>query len=85
MKAVLDPNILVSAVISPLGVHTQVLGAWSDEHFELVISQAVLDELPEVLARPRSGARSPSSTSTDWKLSPSSSRIRTRCRSRRAT
>jgi putative PIN family toxin of toxin-antitoxin system len=52
VKAVLDPNILVSALISPLGVPARVLGAWSNEYFELVISQAVLDELREVLARP---------------------------------
>lgn len=52
MKAVLDPNVLVSAAISPHGVPAQIVGAWSDERFELVISQAVLEELREVLLRP---------------------------------
>jgi hypothetical protein len=52
VKAVLDPNVLVSAVISPRGVPAQILDAWGDERFELVISLAVLDELRDVLLRP---------------------------------
>lgn len=52
MKAVLDPNVLVSAAISPRGVPAQIVGAWSDERFELVISPAVVDELRDVLLRP---------------------------------
>lgn len=53
MKAVLDPNVLVSAAISPRGVPAQIVGAWSDQRFELVVSPAVLDELRDVLLRPR--------------------------------
>ena len=52
MKAVLDPNVLVSAAISPRGVPAQIVGAWADGRFELVISPAVVDELRDVLQRP---------------------------------
>ena len=53
MRAVLDPNVLVSAVISPAGPPGSILLAWSLGQFELVISAKLLDELAEVLARPK--------------------------------
>lgn len=53
MRAVLDPNVLVSAAISPNGPPRQILTAWADERFVLIISPAVLDELADVLARPK--------------------------------
>ena len=51
MRAVLDPNVLVSAVISPAGPPGSILLAWSLSQFELVISPKLLDELADVLAR----------------------------------
>lgn len=53
MRAVLDPNVLVSAVISPAGPPGSILLAWSLGQFELVISPKLLDELADVLARPK--------------------------------
>lgn len=53
MRAVLDPNVLVSAAISPAGPPRQILTAWSKERFELIVSPSVLDELADVLARPK--------------------------------
>lgn len=53
MRAVLDPNVLVSAAISPAGPPRQILTAWTNERFELIISPGVLDELADVLARPK--------------------------------
>jgi len=53
VRAVLDPNVLVSAAISPAGPPRQILTAWIDERFELIASPALLDELAEVLARPK--------------------------------
>ena len=53
MRAVLDPNVLVSAAISPAGPPRQILTAWIDERFELIASPALLHELAEVLARPK--------------------------------
>jgi uncharacterized protein len=51
VRAVLDPNVLVSAAISPAGPPRQILNAWIDERLELIASPALLDELADVLAR----------------------------------
>jgi putative PIN family toxin of toxin-antitoxin system len=53
VRAVLDPNVLVSAAISPAGPPRRIIGAWVDERFELVASTALLEELADVLARPK--------------------------------
>jgi uncharacterized protein len=53
VRAVLDPNVLVSAAISPAGPPRQILTAWINERFELIASPALLDELADVLARPK--------------------------------
>jgi uncharacterized protein len=53
VRAVLDPNVLVSAAISPSGPPRQILAAWVQERFELIASPALLDELVDVLARPK--------------------------------
>lgn len=53
MRVVLDPNVLVSAAISPAGPPRQIVAAWINGRFELVISPALLDELRDVLHRPK--------------------------------
>lgn len=53
MLAVLDPNALVSAAISTAGPPRQIINAWVDGRFELLASPALIDELSDVLARPR--------------------------------
>lgn len=53
MRVVLDPNVLVSAVISTAGPPREIVVAWIDGHFDLVASPALVDELRGVLARPR--------------------------------
>ena len=53
MRVVLDANVLVSAVISTAGPPREIVGAWVDGRFELVASPALLDELRDVLTRPR--------------------------------
>ncbi len=53
IRAVLDANVFVSAVISPQGVPAEVLAAWRDERFHLVISKAILEEIGKVLRYPR--------------------------------
>ncbi len=53
MRVVVDANVLVSAVISSAGPPRAVLTAWTQERFELVASPALLEELREVLARPK--------------------------------
>lgn len=53
MRAVLDPNVLVSALISTAGPPHRIVSAWVDGRFELVVSPALLAELRGVLSRPR--------------------------------
>jgi putative PIN family toxin of toxin-antitoxin system len=50
-RAVLDPNVLVSALISRVGPSALILVALRDGPFELVTSPLVLRELSDVLGR----------------------------------
>ena len=56
MRAVLDPNVLISAVIGP-GPPAQILEAWSRGDVDLVASELLLEELTDVLARPKLARR----------------------------
>lgn len=53
MRAVVDTNVLVSALIRPQGGTGAVLRLLRESRFRLVLSEALLDELVDVLARPR--------------------------------
>ncbi len=53
MRAVLDPNVLGSALISSAGPSREIVDAWALGRFELVASPVLLGELGDVLARPR--------------------------------
>ena len=53
VRAVLDTNVLVSAVLSPTGPSSRIFALFRRGRFELVISPALLDEVLEVLLRPR--------------------------------
>jgi len=53
VRVVLDANVLVSAAISAAGPPRQIVSAWVDGRFQLVASPALLEELSDVLARPR--------------------------------
>lgn len=56
MKVVLDANVLVSAMISRRGAPRQIIDLWREEAFELLTSDAILDELARVLRYPRIAA-----------------------------
>ena len=49
MRAVLDPNVLISALLSPSGAPAQLLRAWQQGRFELIVSTHVLQELRRAL------------------------------------
>lgn len=51
IRAVLDPNILVSAIISPNGTPTRILKAAEAGQFEPLVSERLLSELTVVLMR----------------------------------
>ena len=54
IRAVVDPNVFVSAFIgSPDAGPGRLVAAWSDRRFVLVVSPLLLAELAEVLARPK--------------------------------
>lgn len=53
-RAVLDPNVLVSAFISQRGgAPDRIVRAWREGAFELVVSPQLIAELTHVLGRPK--------------------------------
>lgn len=56
-RAILDANVVVSAILSPHGAPAQVLMAWRAETFDLLISVAILDEIGRVLRYPKIAKR----------------------------
>jgi putative PIN family toxin of toxin-antitoxin system len=53
LRAVVDPNVLVSAWVSPHGFPRRILDAAEDRRFEMVVSGRLLEELSDVLSRAR--------------------------------
>jgi uncharacterized protein len=53
VRAVLDPNVIISGTLSSRGAPADVLRALDGGEFELVASQALLDELERALAYPK--------------------------------
>jgi putative PIN family toxin of toxin-antitoxin system len=56
-RVVLDPGVIVSGLLTPHGPPGRLLDAWVDGGFDLVVSPRLLDELTEVLARPKLASR----------------------------
>ena len=52
MRLILDTNILLSALLSPLGAPAQLLDAWERQAFTLVACDALIAELRDVAGRP---------------------------------
>lgn len=57
MRAVLDPNVIISAVLSRSGTPANLMRTWLDGGYELVVSPALLDELERVLDYPKIARR----------------------------
>ncbi len=57
MRLILDTNILLSALLSPLGPPAKLLDAWERSLFTLVACDALIAELRDVAARPFFRAR----------------------------
>jgi putative PIN family toxin of toxin-antitoxin system len=57
MRLILDTNILLSALLSPLGAPARLLDAWERKTFTLVACDALIAELREVVGRPFFRAR----------------------------
>lgn len=59
MRAVLDPNVIISALLSPDGSPARALREWQHGGFELVVSPLLLAELERALAYPKLRRRIP--------------------------
>jgi putative PIN family toxin of toxin-antitoxin system len=59
VRAVLDVNILISALLSSRGAPAQLLARWLAGDFDLIISEALLAELERALAYPKLRSRIP--------------------------
>ncbi len=53
MRVVLDPNVVISGVLSRQGAPAEVLRALAAGEFELIVSRALLDELERALTYPK--------------------------------
>jgi uncharacterized protein len=53
VRAVLDVNVLIAALLSRSGAPAQLIGKWLAGEFELVVSERLLAELETTLARPK--------------------------------
>lgn len=53
IRAVLDANVLVSAILSPTGTPARLVALWRAERFTVVVSDALLREIYEVLHYPK--------------------------------
>src|SRR6266852_5602490 len=65
VRAVVDTNVWVSAAIKPRGLPGQILSAYREDRFTLLVSEPLLDELAEVLGRPTVVRRGVSSQDVD--------------------
>ncbi len=57
MRAVLDPNVFISALLSAAGAPARAVRAFAEGRYELVVSPMLLEELERALAYPKLSAR----------------------------
>ncbi len=65
VRAVLDPNVIISGLLSPDGSPARVLRAWLEGGFELIVSPHLLEELERALAYPKLRKRVPAEDARD--------------------
>jgi uncharacterized protein len=53
VRAVLDPNVLISALLSRTGAPARVVALWLNGAFELLVSPILLEELERALTYPK--------------------------------
>ncbi len=53
MRAALDPNVLIAALLSPRGSPAELLRRWLNGEYELVVATTLLAELARALAYPK--------------------------------
>jgi putative PIN family toxin of toxin-antitoxin system len=65
VRAVLDPNVVISGALSQRGAPAEVLRSLARGEFELIASRALLDELQRALAYPKLRLHVSESDATD--------------------
>jgi len=53
IRAVIDTNVWVSALLNPYGYPARLRKAFEEGYIEVVISEPILEEIADVLSRPR--------------------------------
>jgi uncharacterized protein len=53
VRAVLDPNVLIAALLSPSGAPARIVSRWLAGEFELLVSETLIAELERALAYPK--------------------------------
>jgi putative PIN family toxin of toxin-antitoxin system len=53
VRAVFDPNVIISGLLSPAGNAARLLQAWGRGEFELIASNGLLEELERALGYPK--------------------------------
>jgi uncharacterized protein len=66
VRAVLDVNVLISALLLRHGAPARILAAWLDGAFELIVSEGLIAELRRALAYPKLRARITESEADDF-------------------
>ena len=64
MRAVLDANVLVSALISRVGAPARLVELWLEGEVELVVCETLLDEVQRTLSQPKISSRVTSEDAT---------------------
>ena len=59
MRAVLDVNVIVSALLAPSGTPARIVEAWQDARCDILVSPLLLAELERVLTYPKLRRRIP--------------------------
>ena len=57
IRAVLDANVFISAILSAKGNPAKIFGAWKNDEFQLILSAAILGEIARVLQYPKIAKR----------------------------
>ena len=66
MRAVLDVNVLISAILAPTGAPSGLLLAWQAGAFEMIVSPALLAELAQALGYSKLRKRIPAAEADEF-------------------
>ncbi len=57
MRAVLDPNVLISGLLAPAGAPARLIVRWLAGDFEMIVSEQLLAEVSRALTHPKLRSR----------------------------